>query len=126
MKYVNFLLLFLLLFFIFIFKDNIKPSTDLLSLFSSKESMQALEIATELGYTKEMMIAVKGFEDSSKNSKVIESYLLPKTLKVTAQNPEIIFSKSKGETTENKLTIISREGSGYEIKINEIGKIEIQ
>lgn len=67
MKYVNFLLLFLLLFFIFIFKDNIKPSTDLLSLFSSKESMQALEIATELGYTKEMMIAVKGFEDSSKN-----------------------------------------------------------
>lgn len=67
MKYVNYLLLFLLLFFVFIFKDNIKPSTNLLSLFSSKESIQALEIATELGYTKEMLIAVKGFEDSSKN-----------------------------------------------------------
>ncbi len=68
MKYANFIILFLLLFFVFIFQDRIQPSTNMLSLFTSKDSLKKLDIATELGYTREMMIAVKGFNEKSQKT----------------------------------------------------------
>jgi len=70
MKYANYIILFILLSVAFIFKDTLSLSTNLLSLFASKESVSRLHIATELGYTKELLIAVKGFDDSSK--KIVE------------------------------------------------------
>jgi len=68
MKYINFIILFLLLFFVFIFQERIQPSTNMLSLFTSKDSLKKLDIATELGYTREMMIAVKGFNEKSQKT----------------------------------------------------------
>ena len=70
MKYANYIILFILLSVSFIFKDTLSLSTNLLSLFASKESVNKLHIATELGYTKELLIAVKGFDNSSK--KIVE------------------------------------------------------
>ncbi|MEN8302460.1 MAG: hypothetical protein ABFQ64_00145 [Campylobacterota bacterium] len=70
MKYANYIILFVIVTFALIFKEQIHISTNLLSLFASKESVEKLNIASELGYTKEMMIAVKGFDNSSK--KVID------------------------------------------------------
>ncbi len=68
MKYANFIILFILLSFVFLFQERIQPSTNMLSLFTSKDSLKKLDIATELGYTKEMMIAVKGFSRESQNT----------------------------------------------------------
>ncbi len=66
MKYVNFIILFILLGLGVIFKNDIHISTNLLSLFASKDTIDKLSIADKLGYSKEMLIAVKGFDDSSK------------------------------------------------------------
>jgi len=41
-------------------------STNLLTLFAPKESTKTLHIANELGYSKELLIAVKGFDEESK------------------------------------------------------------
>jgi predicted exporter len=41
-------------------------STNLLTLFAPKESIKTLHIANELGYSKELLIAVKGFDEESK------------------------------------------------------------
>jgi len=68
MKYINYLLLVVLLFATFLLKDSIHISTNLLSLFAPKESLNRLKIANELGYSKEMFVAVKGFNKESKNS----------------------------------------------------------
>lgn len=65
MKYINYIFLGLLLSCIFILKDSLSFSTNLLSLFAPKDSVEKLRIATELGYTKELLIAVKGFDASS-------------------------------------------------------------
>jgi len=66
MKYVNYLVLLVLLVVAFIFKDSMHLSTNLLSLFASKESVEKLSIASDLGYTKELLVAVKGFDKNSK------------------------------------------------------------
>lgn len=66
MKYINFIILFVLLVLGVIFKNDIHISTNLLSLFASKDIIEKLSIADKLGYSKEMFIAVKGFDDSSK------------------------------------------------------------
>ncbi len=68
MKYVNYIVLVLLLVAAFILKDSVNISTNLLSLFASKESVEKLSIASKLGYTKELLIAVKGFDDKSRNT----------------------------------------------------------
>lgn len=65
MKYANYFILFLLLSTAFLFKDSLTLSTNLLSLFAPKESVEKLDIATKLGYTRELLIAVKGFDKSS-------------------------------------------------------------
>ncbi len=77
MKYANYIILGLLLIVSFLVKDRINISTNLLSLFASKESIQMLDIASKLGYSKEMLIAIKGFDNKAK-SKV---YSLTKELK---------------------------------------------
>ena len=66
MKHTNFIILFILLGLGVIFKSNIHISTNLLSLFASKDAIKKLSIADKLGYSREMLIAVKGFDDSSK------------------------------------------------------------
>ena len=77
MKYANYIILSLLLLVAFLVKDRINISTNLLSLFASKESIEKLNIASKLGYSKEMLIAIKGFDNKAK-SKV---YSLTKELK---------------------------------------------
>jgi predicted exporter len=67
MKYINFIILFILLGIGIIFKNDIHISTNLLSLFASKSAIEKLNIADKLGYSREMLIAVKGFDDSSKS-----------------------------------------------------------
>jgi uncharacterized protein len=67
MKYINFIILSALLLLAIIFKDNIHLSTNLLSLFASKENMKKIDIASHLGYSKEMLIAIKGFDNLSKD-----------------------------------------------------------
>jgi len=77
MKYSNYIILSILLLVAVIFKDSIHISTNLLSLFASKNSIEKLKIADKLGYSKEMLIAVKGFNNSSKSKvKEIEQKLL--------------------------------------------------
>ena len=66
MKYLNTLLLFVLLLVGFALKDTLHFSSNLLSLFASKESVQNLLIAQKLGYSKEMFVATKGFDAKSK------------------------------------------------------------
>ncbi len=68
MKYLNHLLLLVLLLVGFLLKEHIHISTNLLSLFASKESVEKLSIANHLGYSKEMLIAVKGFSKESKQN----------------------------------------------------------
>ena len=65
MKYANYFILFLLLSTAFLFKNSFSLSTNLLSLFAPKEAVEKLDIATKLGYTRELLIAVKGFNTSS-------------------------------------------------------------
>lgn len=68
MKYANYLILVVLVISGFLLKDSISISTNLLSLFASKESIHKLHIANELGYSKEMFVAVEGFSKESKKS----------------------------------------------------------
>ena len=77
MKYANYIILALLLVVTFLVKEQINISTNLLSLFASKESIAKLNIASKLGYSKEMLIAVKGFDNSAK----LEVYELSQKLK---------------------------------------------
>ena len=65
-KYLNFIILFILLSVGVLLKDSMTISTNLLSLFATKESVEKLSIANNLGYSKEMLIAVKGFDKKSK------------------------------------------------------------
>jgi len=67
MKYVNYFVLLVLLVVAFVFKDSMHLSTNLLSLFASKESVEKLSIASDLGYTKELLVAVKGFDKKAKS-----------------------------------------------------------
>lgn len=87
MKYANYIILFILLSVSVIFKDTLSLSTNLLSLFASKESVEKLHIATKLGYTKELLIAVKGFDNNSK--KTVEE--LVKKLKYIKQIKNIQY-----------------------------------
>lgn len=77
MKYANYIILALLLAVAFLEKEQINISTNLLSLFASKKSIEKLNIASKLGYSKEMLIAVKGFDNSAK----IKVYELSQELK---------------------------------------------
>ncbi|WP_321778435.1 hypothetical protein [Sulfurimonas sp.] len=65
-KYANFFILFFLLSIGVLFKDYINISTNLLSLFASKDAISKLDIANKLGYSKDLLIAVKGFDKNSK------------------------------------------------------------
>ena len=66
-KYSNYFILFALLCIGVMFKDSIHISTNLLSLFASKDAREKLVIADKLGYSKELLVIVKGFDTSSKN-----------------------------------------------------------
>lgn len=66
MKYSNYIILFILLGIGVLFKDSIHVSTNLLSLFANKDSIEKLHIADQLGYSKEMLVVVKGFDNNSK------------------------------------------------------------
>ena len=66
MKYANYIILFFLLSVGILLKDHIHISTNLLSLFATKESVEKFNIADNLGYSKEMLVVVKGFDNDSK------------------------------------------------------------
>lgn len=65
-KYVNLLILLILLTFGFLLKNQMHLSTNLLSLFATQESINKFNIANHLGYSKEMFIAIKGYDRNSK------------------------------------------------------------
>jgi predicted exporter len=50
----------------FFLKDSIHISTNLLSLFASKESLERFKVADNLGYSKEIFVTIKGFSKESK------------------------------------------------------------
>ncbi|WP_415396521.1 hypothetical protein [Sulfurimonas sp. CS5] len=79
MKYANYIILIILLMVAFFAKEHISISTNLLSLFASEESIEKLNIASKLGYSKEMLVAVKGFDNSAK-TKVYELLQKLKTI----------------------------------------------
>ncbi len=66
MRYINFIIFAFLLLNAFFLRDSIHISTNLLSLFAPKESIKILYIANKLGYSKELFIAVKGFDEDAK------------------------------------------------------------
>jgi len=68
MKLINYVILSLLLTAAFFLKDSIHISTNLLALFAPKEAIEKLRIANELGYSKEMFIAVEGFDRGAKET----------------------------------------------------------
>ncbi len=65
-KNSNYIILFILLTVGVLFKDSIHISTNLLSLFASKGAVEKLNVADKLGYSKEMLVIVKGFNRESK------------------------------------------------------------
>jgi len=76
MKYSNYIVLVILVLIGLLLKDSLSISTNLLSLFASKDNLEKLNIANNLGYSKEMLIAVKGFDlDAKKKVKSIVSKL---------------------------------------------------
>ena len=66
MKYANYIILIILLSVGILLKDSIHISTNLLSLFASKDAIEKLGVADNLGYSKEMLIIVKGLNAESK------------------------------------------------------------
>lgn len=68
MKYLNYILLLALLVSAFFLKEHLHISTNLASLFAPKEKLQELNIANKLGYSNDILIAVKGFEYSAKTT----------------------------------------------------------
>ncbi len=61
-KYLNLIVLFILLACGIFLKDSLHFSTNLLSLFTTQGTLSKFKIADNLGYSKEMLIAVKGFD----------------------------------------------------------------
>lgn len=66
MKYANYIVLFVLLCTGLLLREHLHVSTNLLSLFASKESIEKISIANHLGYSKELLVVVKGFDKDSK------------------------------------------------------------
>jgi len=97
MKYSNYLIFILLLISGVFLKSHIEISTNLLSLFASKESLQRLDIANKLGYSKEMLIAVKGF---SKNSRAEVKEIVKKLNKLKEIN-SITYSLTPTKEIQN-------------------------
>jgi predicted exporter len=94
MKYANYIIFALLLLSGFLLKEQIHISTNLLALFSSKQNIQNLHIASELGYSKEMFIAVKGFDKEAKNKLKRLAYELKKLKQIQSVKYTIKPSKS--------------------------------
>ena len=65
-KQSNLLLFIVLSVFLWIVQDKIDFSTNLVAAFSSQETAKTIEVANNLGYSKELLIAVKGFDKGSK------------------------------------------------------------
>ena len=66
MKYINIFILLCLLLTGVIYKDKIEISTNLFSIIADKNISNKLNIATNLGYSKEIFIAIEGFDSNSK------------------------------------------------------------
>ncbi len=92
-KYINYLILFLLLSIGVLLKDDIHISTNLLSLFASKDATEKLSIADNLGYSKEMLVVVKGLDKSSKKLVKEISKKLEKVKNIASVQSSIMPSK---------------------------------
>ena len=68
MKYANYFIFIFLLSIAIFFKDNIRISTNLLSSFAPKDSIEKFNIANELGYSQKILLAVPGFDRKAQKS----------------------------------------------------------
>ena len=93
MKYANIVIVFILLSTVVLFKDSLVLSTNLLSLFAPKDAVSKLSIATELGYTRELLIAVKGFDTEAQ--KRVETLVLELNKIDTIKNIQYTTTPSK-------------------------------
>jgi len=107
MKYINYLVLLFLLLSAFFLKDSIHISTNLLSLFASKENLVKLDIADKLGYSKEMLIAVKGLNSQSKEEVKELVHQLKKLPEVTMVQSSIIPTKEIQEYYKNNYYLLA-------------------
>ena len=82
MKQSNIVIFLLLVLGAFFLRDSIHISTNLLSLFASKQSVEKLKIANNLGYSKEMLVAIKGFDKAAKKE-------LKEVVKALRKLPEV-------------------------------------
>ena len=124
MKYANYIILTLLLWMAFLLKEHINISTNLLSLFASEESINKLNIASKLGYSKEMLIAIKGFDNSAK-SKVYElSHKLKSIDGVKSIQSTLSPSEIQLEYYKNNYNLIASFNS--EIQENQMVKKKLQ
>jgi predicted exporter len=94
---INYFILLLLLLSAYILKDSIHISTNLLSLFAPKEALGRLAIANELGYSKEMFIAVKGFTKESKK----ELKSIARELKSLDGIKEVVYTTRPDKSVQN-------------------------
>ncbi len=101
MKYANYIILFVLLSLALLFKEYIHVSTNLLSLFASKEAVEKLDIANNLGFSKEMFVAVKGFDNDSK-TKITEIAKKLQTVKCINQVQYSIIPSEEIQTYYKK------------------------
>ena len=106
-KYANFIILFTLLTVGVLLKDNIHISTNLLSLFATKESIEKLTIANNLGYSKEMLIAVKGFDKRAKKEVREISKKLKKLKHINFVQSSIIPTQEIQEYYKNYYPILA-------------------
>lgn len=66
-KQLNYIIFILLLFVLVLMKDQLHISTNLLSLFSSKNAVERLNIASELGYSKSILVVIPDFDKEAQN-----------------------------------------------------------
>ena len=93
MKYLNYILLLTLLVSAFFLKEHLHVSTNLASLFAPKEKLQELNIANKLGYSNDILIAVKGFGYSAQTEVRELSQKLQKLKQVTSIQSSLEPSK---------------------------------
>ncbi len=106
-KLSNYIILFILLIIGVIFKDSIHISTNLLSLFGSKDAIEKISIADNLGYSKEMLIAVKGFDKESKTKVQEISSKLEKIQNILFVQSSIVPSSEIKAYYEKNYSILS-------------------
>jgi hypothetical protein len=115
-KQINFIILVVLLSISFLFKEQIKVSTNLVSLFASKETIQKLDIADNLGYSKEMFVVVKGFSKASESKVHQISKELQKIDKINFVQSSIVPSQEVQDFYKKYYPLLATFDDKYQSK----------